>query len=293
MRFVAVAVFVLQTAANGIAQNSPPPADRPNGSPNTGVAPVPSTPKKQKQPYYRRFLEDELRIWTSPFKPTNYDSHTMKKYGVPFLLISGTLIATDRKTAEMLPNTTDQTVWSGRVSQLGAAYTLAGFSTATFLLGKGLDDDHAVEAGLLSLEALAHTQLVVFGLKRIFGRERPLVNNQHGSFWRGGDSFPSGHAATSFAVAAVFSYEYRDYIAVPILAYSTATAISLSRLSARRHWVSDIFVGGSMGFLIGRFVYKRHHNPDLPGSPVHNRRIAKLVPEIGLGMQGPELRWTF
>jgi membrane-associated phospholipid phosphatase len=87
-------------------------------------------------------------------------------------------------------------------------------------------------------------------------------------FWHGGDSFPSGHAATSFAVASVFSYEYREHLAVPIVAYSLASAVSASRLSAQRHWISDITVGASMGFLIGRYIYKRHHNPDLPGSKV-------------------------
>jgi membrane-associated phospholipid phosphatase len=226
---------------------------------------------------FRRFLNDEYRLWTSPFRPGNYDSHTMKKYGLPFLLISGALIATDHKTADLLSNTETQTTWSGRVSQLGASYTLAGFSGATYLIGKAKGDDHAKETGILSLEALGHAQLLALGIKAITQRERPLGENPSGTgFWKGGDSFPSGHATSSFAVATVFAYEYRDHIAVPITAYSLASLISLSRLSARRHWASDIFVGGSLGFLIGRYVYKHHHNPNLPGSPGY--RISRLIP---------------
>jgi len=151
----------------------------------------------------------------------------------------------------------------------------------------------AREAGWLSLEAIAHTQLIVYGLKQMTNRERPLEHEGRGGFWKGGDSFPSGHAATSFSVAAVFAYEYSDHIAVPIAAYSVASIVSASRLSARRHWMSDIFVGGSSGFLLGRYVYKNHHNPLLPGSPVNNsRRASKWIPALGIGSRGATATWN-
>jgi membrane-associated phospholipid phosphatase len=117
------------------------------------------------------------------------------------------------------------------------------------------------------------------------------VNDQRGGFWKGGDSFPSGHATTSFAVATVFAYEYRDHIAVPITAYSLATLVAASRMSAQRHWVSDVFVGSSLGFLLGRFVYKQHHDPNLPGSPV--QRQSRLVPQLGFGAGTLNLSWKF
>lgn len=215
----------------------------------------------------------------------------MKKYLIPFTLISAGLIASDRETAAFLPNTEDQTKWSGRVSQMGAAYSLAGFSGATYLIGKLAKDRHAQEAGILSLEALGHTQVVVFGLKQLSNRERPPDNISGTGFWGGGNAFPSGHAASVFAVATVYAYEYRHKIAVPITAYSLAGIISASRLSARRHWISDIFVGGSLGFLIGRYVYKSHHDPSLPGSPV--RRASRMMPKIGVGGGSVQLAWQW
>ncbi len=89
------------------------------------------------------------------------------------------------------------------------------------------------------------------------------------------------------------SYEYRDHIAVPITAYTVATLVSLSRVSARRHWGSDIFVGGATGFLIGRYIYRKHHNRDLPGSPVNRSRLDRLTPDIGFGMKGATASWSF
>ena len=241
------------------------------------------------QAFLKQFGHEEYRIWTSPFRTSNYSTHTVKRYVIPFALITATLIATDTRTADALPNTPDQIKWSGRVSQIGAVYTLAGFSGATFLLGRAFGNKHASEAGLLALEALVHAQVVVFGIKQITNRSRPDRNDDVAGFWKGGDSFPSGHATSAFSVAAVFAYEYRDHIAVPITAYALASAVAASRLGAQRHWFSDVFVGGSTGFLLGRYVYKKHHDPSLPGSPVQATGLG--APEIHVMRSGFGLTW--
>jgi hypothetical protein len=46
---------------------------------------------------------------------------------------------------------------------------------------------------------------------------------------------------------------------------------------------------GAIGFLVGRFVYKRHHDPKLPGSPVH--RADRLIPYIGFAGASVALKW--
>jgi membrane-associated phospholipid phosphatase len=240
------------------------------------------------------FLHDEYHIWTGPFHASNYDSHSIKMYGIPFILITGAAMTTDRYTAHWLPNTPSQVVWSGRVSQIGAGYTLAGFAGGTYLLGRALHNDHAKETGFLALEALAHSAIIVEVLKEITQRTRPADVTHGTGWWGGGSSFPSGHTITSFAVASVFAYEYSDHIAVPIAAYSVATIVALSRMGAQEHWASDIFVGGAMGFMVGRYVYKQHHDPELPGSlPVRRSVTARLKPDFGIGDQGLGLYWKF
>ena len=240
------------------------------------------------------FLRDDYNIWTAPFHARNYNSHAMLKYGVPFIVISGALMTTDRYTAHWLPNSRSQVIWSGRVSQIGAPYTLAGFTAGTYLLGRAFHNDHAKETGLLSLEALAQSGIVVTVLKEITQRTRPADVTHGTGWWDGGNSFPSGHAITSFAVASVFAYEYHDHIVVPIAAYSVATLVALSRIGAQEHWASDLFVGSSMGFMIGRYIYKQHHDPELPGSlPVRRSLTARLRPAFDFGSAGPGLYWQF
>jgi hypothetical protein len=284
-----LAIFLFVGVPSARGQAVPEPGAPPQGAGDRSGVVDPQTPPKQS--ILRTLASDEWSIWSSPFRAKSYSSHTVKKYVIPMALLSGVLIATDRKTGDLLPNTEDQTKWSGRVSQIGAAYTLAGFSGATLLVGELIKDQHAKEAGWLSLQAIAHSQAVVFGIKQATNRQRPVTGDGRGGFWAGGDSFPSGHATTTFAVATVFAYEYRHHIAVPITAYTLATAVAASRMSARRHWVSDIVVGGSMGFLIGRFVYKRHHDPTLPGSVVN--RASRMMPEFGFGAGGVALAWRW
>jgi len=241
--------------------------------------------------FLKDLLKDERDLWTSPLKRKSYSSHTLKKYVVPFALLSGTLIATDKKSATVLPNTSDQRKWSGRISQIGASYTLAGVSGGTFLLGKVSKNKHVEETGWLALNAFAHTQVVTFAVKELTNRARPPKEERRAGFWKGGNSFPSGHASTTFAVATVFAYEYRKNAAVPILSYTVASVVSASRVSAQRHWVSDIVVGGSTGFLIGRHIFKRHHDPTLSGSdaPPANR----LLPEVAVSANSLSMEWQF
>ena len=250
----------------------------------------PSPPVVGIKSFSKGLMVDEWKMWSSPFQLSNYNSRAVKKYLVPFAVISTALILSDQKSAKLLPNTTNQILWNSRISQFGA-YTTVAMAGSTYLLGKFGGDDHAKEAGLLSLEALAHSQVASFAIKELTNRERPLDHDGRGRFWAGGNAFPSGHAASAFAVATVFAYEYRDHIAVPIVAYSLASLISVSRAGARRHWASDIFVGSSVGFMIGRFTYRRNHDPALPGSKVS--RTDRLIPQVGFGRNGPRLSWVF
>jgi len=124
----------------------------------------------------KRFVKDEAKLWTSPFRKSSYDSKSFKKYVIPFVVISGALIATDRHTGNADRNIDDQAMWSGRVSQMGAWYSLAGVSGGSYLVGRFGGNDRLQETGLLAMEAIGHNQIAVFALKRRTNRQRPLSN---------------------------------------------------------------------------------------------------------------------
>ncbi|MDO9407166.1 phosphatase PAP2 family protein [Patulibacter sp.] len=62
-------------------------------------------------------------------------------------------------------------------------------------------------------------------------------------------SFPSSHAASSFAAAAAFSPLLPT---VPL--YATATAMAVSRVHLGVHYPTDIAIGGALGWTVGTGV---------------------------------------
>ena len=83
-------------------------------------------------------------------------------------------------------------------------------------------------------------------LKVAVGRERP--NGQDDK------SFPSGHTANAFALAAVAQHHYGWKIGVP--AYALAGLMGASRVNQDKHWVSDVFAGATLGYVAGRTVVR-------------------------------------
>jgi len=139
--------------------------------------------------------------------------------------------------------------------------SLAAYALAETLDSTGvLDARREKSAALLSLESFLLTQGIVTGMKYVTGRNRPEDTNDAFDFEgpTKGDvnaSFPSGHAGSAFAVASVLSETYgEDNPWVPYLAYTVATGAALARVDDNRHWFSDVFVGGAIGYFVGQTV---------------------------------------
>src|SRR5271157_615971 len=62
--------------------------------------------------------------------------------------------------------------------------------------------------------------------------------------------------------AATFNqgFEFRD---AQVGAYGLATAVSLARVASSQHFLSDVFVGGLIGYQVGRHVFNERHNTNL------------------------------
>jgi membrane-associated phospholipid phosphatase len=125
-----------------------------------------------------------------------------------------------------------------------------------FGVGKLTHKSHAAETGILAGEAVIDASIVTGVLKVAFNRERPDKPMGSGSFWGGGRSFPSGHAAATWSFATVIARRYRDKPLIGISAYGVATAVSFARIGGSNHFPSDVLVGATVGTLIGRFVLR-------------------------------------
>jgi len=132
----------------------------------------------------------------------------------------------------------------------GNTITLMGASTAAYALGRVFGHDRTAHVGLDLLRAQIVTEAVVQSLK--FGVERPRPDGSSGY------SFPSGHAAVTFATAAVLDRHHSWRVSIP--AYAFATYVASSRLHDNVHNLSDVVFGAAVGTMAGRTV-TRHVVP--------------------------------
>jgi membrane-associated phospholipid phosphatase len=258
------------------ATPSPSPTIAPVSAPApTAVLKRPASPERH---FVKNIIHDQASIWTSPFRlrPGDY------KWFVPLGLGTAAMIATDRETSSWVQRNGGLPIISRDVSWAGKAYVTGGIAGAFYVAGLATHNRRARETGLLSAEALIDTGIVTRVLKFAAQRPRPNSDNGRGRFFTGGNSFPSGHASTVWAVATVIAYEYQDNPWIKYGAYAGATAVSMSRYSGRNHFLSDIVIGSALGFGIGRFVYRKHHDRtiDDPDVTVPPKPTTKLMPTI-------------
>jgi membrane-associated phospholipid phosphatase len=203
----------------------------------------------------QKVWNDQKAIWRSPLTSAKQDA----KWWLLFGGATGALLVADRHITNGLPNTPTQLNVSSKVSRAGTAYILFPAAGAFALTGAFTKNEKARDTGLLAAQAMVNAQLVVGALKLLSGRERPVKADgkvDFGDFGNG--SFPSGHAMGAFAFASVVAHQYRDHRFIPWIAYGAAGAIASSRVSARRHFASDVLVGSAMGWFIGRYVVKQN-----------------------------------
>jgi hypothetical protein len=207
----------------------------------------------------KNIAEDQKAIWTSPARLRREDTIWL----VPLGGLTAGLIATDTDVSKHLSNSPSRIKHSNDLSNYGVA-SLAAVGGGLYLLGHITHDDHKRETGLLAGEAALDSLAVTYAAKYAFGRERPLEDDYRGRFWQGGDSFPSEHSSAAWSIASVIAHEYPGPLTT-FLAYGAASAISVSRVTAKQHFPSDVLIGDAIGWFVGQEVYRRHHDPELGG----------------------------
>ena len=132
--------------------------------------------------------------------------------------------------------------------------------------------------------ALAFTSAIVNGpLKLAVGRRRPTPRRRLRHMPRT-SSFPSGHAASAFAVASVID-DQSERFSVDFLAYSLATLAAMSRVHDNEHWMSDVFIGSALGYFIGKKISALNR-------PLSSDNV-KLSFQFSTGLQAFTVRISF
>ncbi|HLJ15605.1 MAG TPA: capsule assembly Wzi family protein [Bryobacteraceae bacterium] len=236
-----------------------------NGSGQAGGAgdePLPGdqfTETKLGLSLLKNIVLDQKAVWTSPAHLRLVDANWI----IPFGAIAAASLESDTHVSRALTHSPSRVSKSSTFSNYGIA-AFGGATGGLYVLGKLTHDDHQQETALLAGEAAVNAVGVTTALQYAFGRQRPLDGTGEGSFWHGGTSFPSDHSTAAWAVASVLAHEYPGPL-TKILAYGLASAVSVSRVTGKDHFPTDVLVGGAIGYFMGQYVYRAHHDPDLGG----------------------------
>src|SRR3984885_226217 len=167
----------------------------------------------------RNLFVDQKNFWLSPFHMTESQLH----WAVPVAFVGAAFFASDTAIENHVPQNPSTVSHAVTASNAGAV-ALVGTGAAMFLWGHVTDNDQQRETGLLSGEAGIDAFLDAEVLKYAFGRERPYTGSGKGHFFSGGTSFPSEHAAASWAIASVIVHEYPGPL-TELLAYGVAGGV--------------------------------------------------------------------
>jgi len=134
---------------------------------------------------------------------------------------------------------------------LGELPTLLASASVVYAVGRLKDKPRVSHVGMDLIQSLAMSEALTQTLKYTTRRERP-----DGS---GKNSFPSGHAADTFAFATALERHLGWRYAVP--AYIFSSYVAISRLPANRHWFSDAVFGSTVGIIAGRTITSHEAHP--------------------------------
>jgi membrane-associated phospholipid phosphatase len=203
--------------------------------------------------------------WNFIKQPTKWDGSDWLKIGLlgggTFLVMQldkpiRNLIDTDRKYAKSYPIEFGN-MW-GEIYFTELLF--AGFSVYALYNG----DKTAHKIAFEIAQATCYTFLVNGSLKFIIGRARPYLQEGNQTYvpfseYSNPDhqSIPGGHTGITMALTTILSRNAKP-LWLKILAYVPAGLSMIGRVYLDKHWTSDVFLGGAIGYLTATWVVDQH-----------------------------------
>lgn len=158
-------------------------------------------------------------------------------------LVAGTARPMDSRATQSLSGSPSMKTLFTQGEMLGGARVQMASAIAAQVVGHAIRNPRVAALGADLVRAQIVTQTLTASIKLSVRRTRP-----DGTEF----SFPSGHSATTFATATVLQRHYGWRAGVP--AYALATYVAASRVQVKRHYLSDVTLGATLGIIGGRSV---------------------------------------
>ena len=231
-----------------------------------------SSPVYNPEFLLRTTLEDFGYIATSPLRMSKTDGLKLSALSITTV---GLVFYLDERIEEEYTGNEDRFpyVIGQKLAFLGKEYgrndsrvfyMFGGLSASMLTGGLFLEDKKLLKTTGLMTESFVFTLLIVGSLKMVLGRARPYTEKGSTDFDffafsqdRVSRSMPSVHTSSAFAMMVVIAKQY-NYWWIKIPVYAFATGAAFQRVETRQHWMSDVLVGGVIGYSVANALVKKH-----------------------------------
>ena len=232
--------------------------------------------------------QDEWGIVTAPLRIRPGDEFKVAGFGLGTTLA----MATDVNAMQELGVDPGREHNASTYSNAAGIYGPAADVTIGYFAASAKHNRRLQETSILAEEAMVDSFILNTALGYGIDRQTPTQGNGKGNFWPygpktwpDGQSMPSDHSVLAWSFARVVAAEYPTKT-VELSVYTLAASVSAARVVARKHFPSDVFVGGALGYYIGGYVI-RHRATQLP---VHDFSLSPIRTPNGNGI---ELSYNF
>jgi membrane-associated phospholipid phosphatase len=249
--------------------------------PASAPAPTPSPAPEETGPKAPIVVRDHRTIRSFPANLGHNMLAVWTQPSVTPFLVGGSLtfstLALDNNTVDYFDRHPMKTY--GNVGKfMGTGVVAAGASAAILGFGHRANGDRFRAAAYDMSQAVVVNFLYTLAIKEAVRRPRPDGSDNL--------AFPSGHASNAFACATVWAEQYGWKGAVP--GYLAASLVAGSRLALKKHRLSDVVGGATLGYIVGKSVVRWDAKPSKKPLP-HEKQVsfgpATALDGSGLGLR--------
>jgi membrane-associated phospholipid phosphatase len=211
------------------------------------------------------FLQFANETWNLIKQPTNWDGYDFLNIGI---LGAGTflLMQTDQPIRNaVLKNQKYVKSFPIEFGNMWGELYFTELAFAGFTVYALYNEDKTAHKIAFEIaQATAYTFYINGPLKYIIGRARPYLEQGNQTYipfskYSNPDhqSLPGGHTGIVMALTTVLSRNAKP-LWLKILAYVPAALSVIGRVYLDKHWTSDVFFGGAVGYLTATWVVDQH-----------------------------------
>jgi membrane-associated phospholipid phosphatase len=280
-RTLAAAALVCALAGPLAAETMQEPAPSPSPIPSPSASPTPSVAPTEDEPKQPIVVRDHRTIRSFPANLGHNMIEVWKRPSLTQFLVGGSAtfasLALDDNVVAYFDDHPHETY--GKIGKyLGTGVVAVGVSAAVLGFGQRANGDRFRAASYDMGQAVVVNFLYTLAIKEAVRRPRPDGSDNL--------AFPSGHASNAFACATVWAEQYGWKGAVP--GYLAASFVAGSRLALKKHRLSDVVGGATLGVIVGNSVVRWDRKPS--SKPIPEKLKVTLGPATALDGSGLGLR---